>query len=178
MSIWLLNDDYTALHFAVSSNKDYGYSPLHKACIQGDVGEVMRLVRVDDHLINIQNNVGYTPLYYACRLSHSDIVKTLMLEGADKTITNDFWLIPAQLAEMRRHRELLKFLNRVILWNEMQTNNFTTFSVCFLVMLTLQLMPLMLKIKQSSKNNTQMYYITKFDKILLFICDVCSLTVV
>ena len=142
------NKGFTALHFAVSCSKDDGYTQLHLACIKGDVTEVMRLVNVDDHMINAQNNAGYTPLHWACRLGHGDIVKILMLAGADETITNNGWLTPAQVAELCGHPELLKLLNRQTLWAEKQTNNFNKLTVrCHLVMLTFKLMKLKLILK-------------------------------
>ena len=108
----------------------------------------MRLVNVDDHMINAQNNAGYTPLHYACRLGHSDIVKTLMLAGADETITDIVWLTSAQLAEVCGHPELLKLLDRQTLWAEKQTNNFNKLTVrCRLVILTFKLMKLKLILK-------------------------------
>ena len=160
LSMYLLNEvsdldvniagyrGFTALHFAVSCSKDSGHTQLHEACIKGDVTEVMRLVNVDDHMINAQDNVGYTPLHFACRLGHSDIVKTLMLAGADETITDDDWLTPAQVAEEYGHLELLMLLDRQTLWAEMQTNNFNKLTVrCRLVMLTFKLMKLKLILK-------------------------------
>ena len=142
------NDGFTALHFAVSCSKDDGNTQLHKACFKGDVTEVMRLVNVDDPMINAQSNGGYTPLHFACQLGHSDIVKTLMLAGADETITDDNWLTPAQVAELSRHPELLKLLDRQTLWAEKQTNNFNKLTVkCHLVMLTFKLMKLKLILK-------------------------------
>ena len=138
----------TALHYAVSCSKDDGYTQLHKACVKGDVTEVMRLVNVDDPMINAQSNGGYTPLHFACQLGHSDIVKTLMLAGADETITDNLWLTPAQMAELFRHPELLKLLDRQTLWAEMQTNSFNKLTVrCRLVMLTFKLMKLKLILK-------------------------------
>ena len=119
----------TALHYAVSSNKNSGHTQLHKACTKGDVTEVIRLVCVYDHIINVQANGGDTPLHYACRLGHSDIVKTLMFWGADETITDCNWLTPAQLAERKGRRDLLKLLDRVTLWKEMQKNIFNNSSV-------------------------------------------------
>ena len=143
------NTGFTALHFAVSCSKDFGHTQLHKACVKGDVTEVMRLVNVDDHVINAQDNAGYTPLHWACRLGHSDIVKTLMLAGADETITDIAWWTPAQLAELYEHPELLKLLDRQTLWEEKQTNNFNKLTVrCHLMMmLTLKLMKLKLILK-------------------------------
>ena len=142
------NKGFTALHFAVSCSKDSGYTQLHEACIKGDVTEVMRLVIVNDSMINAQSNAGYTPLHYACQLGHSDIVKTLMLAGADETITDNVWWTSAQLAEVCGHPELLKLLDRQTLWAEMQTNNFNKLTVrCNLVMLTFKLMKLKLILK-------------------------------
>ena len=142
------NKGFTALHYAVSCSKDNGYTQLHKACIKGDVTELMRLVNVDDHMINAQDNAGYTPLHWACDRGHSDIVKTLMLAGADETITDDVWQTPAQVAEVYRHPELLKLLDRQTLWAEKQTNNLNKLTVkCHLVMLTFKLMKLKLILK-------------------------------
>ena len=56
------NRGFTALHYAVSCSKDGGDTQLHEACIKGDVTEVMRLVNVDDHMINAQDNGSYTML--------------------------------------------------------------------------------------------------------------------
>ena len=139
---------FTALHFAVSCSKDNGHTQLHEACIEGDMTEVMRLVDVDDHMIHAQDNVGYTPLHFACRLGHSDIVKTLMLAGADETITDNVWQTPAQVAERYGHPELLKLLDKQTLWAEKQTNNFNKLTVrCRLMMLTFKLMKLKLILK-------------------------------
>ena len=110
--------------------------------------EVIKLLCVHDHMINAQDNAGYTPLHCACRLDHTDIVKTLMLVGADETIKDIDWRTPAQLAKSKGHKELLTLLDRVTLWEKMQTNNFHKMSVSFQVVLTLQLMRLKLMKKK------------------------------
>ena len=48
----------TALHWAVvcSRNRPRGHTKLYVACIEGDVAEMMKLVRVDDDKINAQSN--------------------------------------------------------------------------------------------------------------------------
>ena len=102
----------TALHYAVWYRKDSGYTQLHWACgYRGDVTEVLRLVYVRGLTINVQDNDGNTPLHIACSNRHSDIVETLMLAGADETITNDDGKTPAQMAE--GYSYLLKLLDRV-----------------------------------------------------------------
>ena len=106
-------DGNTALHLAVWCSEGYeGYTQLHWACYGGDVTEVLSLVYVRGHKINVQDNDGKTPLHLACSNGHSDIVETLMLAGADETITNDYRQTPAQVAESNRYSELLKLLDR------------------------------------------------------------------
>ena len=133
-----------ALHFAVSSSKDHGYTQLHLACIKGNKSEVMRLVSTDNSIINVQENNGRTPLHLACYCGHSDIVKYLMLDGADETINNINWKTPAQMAIKKGHKKLLKLLNRETLWKVMQTTNFKKLPVSFIVILALQLLQLKL----------------------------------
>ena len=133
----------TALHLAVWRSKDIGYTQLHEACYRyrGDVTEVLSLVYVRGHKINVQNNYGNTPLHLACSKGLSDIVETLMLAGADETITNDEGKTPAQVAESEGHSELLKLLDRNSLWQVMLgRRNKSKLSVVILVMLTARLM--------------------------------------
>ena len=136
-------DGNTALHLAVWCSKGYrGYTQLHEACrYSGDVTEVLRLVYVRGHKINVQDKFGNTPLYLACSTGHSDIVETLMLAGADETITNDYRQTPAQEAESKGHRELLKLLDRDSLWQVMLgRRNKSKLSLVVLMMLTVKLM--------------------------------------
>ena len=109
----------TALHFAVWCNKDDGYTRLHRACMADNKTEVLRLLYMSGHVINVQDNSGFTPLHWACHYGLSDTVETLMLAGADETITNNDSLTPAQLAERMGHTELLKLLDRDSLWEAM-----------------------------------------------------------
>ena len=132
------DDGNTALHLAVWCSKDRGYTQLHEACGRADVTEVLSLVYVRGHKINVQNNDGDTPLHLACSNGHSDIVETLMLAGANETITNDRGKTPAQVAKSERHSELLKLLDRDSLWQVMLgRRNKLKLSVVVLVMLTI-----------------------------------------
>ena len=98
----------TAMHRAVWCRKNDGNTQLHKACgdkydmyhNRGDLTQVRRLVMyVRGHKINVQDNTGNTPLHIACFAGYCDIVETLMLAGADETITNNMEKTPAQAAE-------------------------------------------------------------------------------
>ena len=142
---------HTALHWAVSCNKDKGRTKLHLACIADDLTEVMRLLcasESSDYMINLQTNSGYTPLHYACYLGQRDIVKTLMLAGADETLTNIDWERPTQVADRKGHSELLKMLDRATLWEVLRANKLTKLSAGFLMMLTILLIRRKLMMKK------------------------------
>ena len=135
------SDGNTALHLAVWCSK-YNNTQLHKACeYRYDVTEVLSLVYVRGHKINVQDNAGDTPLHRACFFGNSDIVETLMLAGADETITNDEGKTPAQVAESKGRSELLKLLDRDSLWQVMLgRRNKLKLSLVVLMMLTVRLM--------------------------------------
>jgi ankyrin repeat protein len=65
-----------------------GNRPLHCACSTGNfnIEIVQALLNAGaDAYINAKNQYGYTPLYYAYRNGHFDIVKVLLEAGADST---------------------------------------------------------------------------------------------
>ena len=124
----------TALHNALWCCKDFGYTQLHVACRAADFNEVLKLVSLGGHNINAQDNTGDTPLHWASKYGYSDIVQALMLAGADETINNMFLETPVQLAKSRGHSELLKFLDRVSLWEVLQANKLAKMPVKFIMM--------------------------------------------
>ena len=135
------SDDDTALHLVVWLSKNNGNTQLHEACVKGDVTEVLKLVYVRGHKINVQNNRGNTPLHLACDNGHNNIVETLMLAGADETITNDRRKTPAHVAVSWEHSEPLKTLDRVSLWPVMLwRRNKLKLSLVMLMMLTVRVM--------------------------------------
>ena len=149
----------TALHYAVWCNKEFN-TQLHEACgdrygfcnrsycgntnrggYVGNANEVLRLVSEKSDMINGQDNEGNTPLHRACSSGQSDIVETLMLAGADETITNDAGKTPAQVAVREGHSELLELLDRDSLWQVMlRRRKKSKLSRVILMLLVLKLM--------------------------------------
>ena len=159
----------TALHLAVWRSKGRGYTQLHKACGRADVTEVLSLVYVRGHKINVQDNIGDTPLHLACSNGHSDIVETLMLAGADETITNDEGKTPAQMAESAGHSELLKLLDRDSLWQVMLgRRNKLKLSLVVLMMLTVRLMRQRLMIRRWCHTLTVVHVMLTITSIINF----------
>ena len=109
----------TALHFVASYSTNS--HKLHAACAIGDVDEVKKLVTTDGHLINEQDSDWNTPLHYACFLGHREIVRILLLYGADKTIFDYENETPVQLAAKRGDFELFSLLTRDIHWEDTET---------------------------------------------------------
>ncbi|KAF2354786.1 Ankyrin repeat-containing domain [Trinorchestia longiramus] len=59
----------------------FGETPLHKACINGDLAKAKYLVK-QGHRINIRDKAGWLPLHEACNHGHLELVKFLLSVGA------------------------------------------------------------------------------------------------
>ena len=137
----------TALHLTLSHSK-FSWTSLHEACSRNDINEVRRLAYVANYMINVQDNADFTPLHTACHRGHYEIVKVLMLAGANETITNIYQQTPAQLAVREGHNNLLNLLDRVTLWDEMQKKLLDTVIHSFVVILSIHQMKRMILIRK------------------------------
>jgi ankyrin repeat protein len=76
----------------INEKDERGSTPLHHACNYGCLNVVQQLIRNGAN-INEKNNMGYTPLHVASSYGEfPEIVKELLLCGADYTIQNVFRL--------------------------------------------------------------------------------------
>ncbi|CAA6820517.1 MAG: Methionyl-tRNA formyltransferase (EC [uncultured Sulfurovum sp.] len=66
--------------------KDRG-DTLFEACANGNLSLVNELIQIPN-IINIQNQIGWTPLIVAIYNNEIEIVKTLLINGADIQLTN------------------------------------------------------------------------------------------
>ncbi|XP_064364035.1 tonsoku-like protein [Dromaius novaehollandiae] len=60
---------------------DRGETPLHRACIEGDLRRAQLLVK-QGHPLNPRDYCGWTPLHEACNHGHLEIVRLLLDRGA------------------------------------------------------------------------------------------------
>ncbi|XP_067148676.1 tonsoku-like protein [Apteryx mantelli] len=60
---------------------DRGETPLHRACIEGDLRRAQLLVK-QGHPLNPRDYCGWTPLHEACNHGHLEIVRLLLERGA------------------------------------------------------------------------------------------------
>ena len=61
---------------------ELGETPLHRACIEGDVKRAHKLLQ-DGHPINPRDHCGWLPIHEAANHDHADIVRLLVEAGAD-----------------------------------------------------------------------------------------------
>ena len=96
-------DCNSLLHVVIWNNEPSDW-PLHKACRNNDISEVVQILYsdfIDLFSIDAQNNEGETPLHLACQYNHRQVIEMLVLKGADPTIKNGRNLTPEQLAAER-----------------------------------------------------------------------------
>ena len=67
----------TALHYTIWCVEN-DCIELHLACYTGNVTKVQQLISVSNTNINVQDNIGSTPLHLACYNGHREVVLTMM----------------------------------------------------------------------------------------------------
>ena len=61
---------------------ELGETPLHRACIEGNAKEVVRLLS-KGHPVNQRDHCGWLPIHEACNFGYADIARLLIDAGAD-----------------------------------------------------------------------------------------------
>ena len=85
-------------------------SLLLKACQNGQKEVTRKLLTRDGVSINQKDNLGYTPLHYACKKGYFDIVKLLLDNGAEVNIFSRKEITPLQLAAANGNKNVIKIL--------------------------------------------------------------------
>ena len=69
--------------------EQYGYTPLHYACSNGNLNIAQYLIREEHCNPSCENNDGYTPLHNACLRNHAHIVQYLLSTGRVNPLTKN-----------------------------------------------------------------------------------------
>jgi len=85
-------------------------SEIHEATTEGDLNSVKLLVESDNQLLNLKDINARTPLHWACRGVHFEIIKYLVDKGADLNATDVNGMIPLHSVASRGHAEAVRFL--------------------------------------------------------------------
>jgi ankyrin repeat protein len=84
--------------------------PIHRAAYKGDLNEVKKIIEKDPNQINIQDELGKTPLYYASSHGHNDIVEFLLAHNANIELGNILGERPLAKAAYFKHYDTVKTL--------------------------------------------------------------------
>lgn len=119
-------NDITALHTMlrraslkvdISAINTAGLTPMHQACLDGNL-EAVKLLVSHGADINKQDEDSWTPLHAACAEGHWQIVEFLLQSGADRTIRTDEGERPLDLVEPTDMKTI-----RVMLENSHSSDN-------------------------------------------------------
>lgn len=83
---------------------------LHLAANHCDCRDVELLLKKGAE-VNLQGDIGLTPLHYAASKGKLDVVKVLIRYGADVYIENEFGERPIDWARNANQKEVVKFLD-------------------------------------------------------------------
>ncbi len=100
---------------------DEGNTALHIATAKrGSVDIIKTLLSFQKEYVNIRDNNGNTALHIAASMGKSQSVKLLLAAGANKTIKNNHYLTPADLASRNHYQELANTLkiNPTVLYDK------------------------------------------------------------
>ena len=84
-------------------------NPIYQASGRGDEETAMRLLDADPTLLNARDNaLGDSPLGWATRLGHTELVETLLKRGADPNVQNFDGDTPLMIAVYEGYLEIAR----------------------------------------------------------------------
>jgi ankyrin repeat protein len=89
-----------------NSRDEYGATPLMSACSNGYLGVVRMLVQhMEGQGLDYQSVAGRTAMHCVTGWGHDELLRCLLLAGADPTITDIEGMTPRASAEVNQHDE-------------------------------------------------------------------------
>ncbi len=76
----------------------------------GDVSTAARLLEKSPELVGVFDSLGQTPLYWAARQGHADVVELLLAKGADPSAAMSCKDTPLHAAAEMGHRDVAEML--------------------------------------------------------------------
>ena len=83
---------------------------IHEAAQKGDLAKVQALLQQNSALIDARDEFDWTPLHWAARGIHFEVVKLLIEKGADVNAKDNARITPLHIASFYGHEEIVKFL--------------------------------------------------------------------
>jgi len=83
---------------------------IHEAAKSGDLAKVQALIEKTPELALVKDETGRTPLHWACRGVHIEVLKYLVGRGADVNARDDDGITPLHSVASRGHLEAVRIL--------------------------------------------------------------------
>ncbi|WP_194206025.1 ankyrin repeat domain-containing protein [Superficieibacter sp. 1612_C1] len=93
----------------VNQSGIFGNTPMHIACVRGDIDEVMALINGGAN-INAIGEHGNTPLHEAVGQGNNEIIKILVTLGCRVKVKNDFGDTPLDIAKINDRSDIIELL--------------------------------------------------------------------
>jgi ankyrin repeat protein len=94
----------------ISSSLNDEISSLCKAAMKGDVDQVRSLIALGEELN--EKSLGLTPAMYAARYNRVEVLKVLLLNGANLNIKSDKGYTAKEYAKMSNATDVLEVINQ------------------------------------------------------------------
>lgn len=102
--------DYINSNEALSVSVDEEISALCKAVMKGDVDQVRSLLALGEK--SNEKSLGLTPAMYAARYNKAEVLKVLLLNGANLSIKSDQGYTAKEYAKMSNAKDVLNVIKQ------------------------------------------------------------------
>ncbi|WP_405395689.1 ankyrin repeat domain-containing protein [Maribacter sp. Asnod2-G09] len=108
--VYANNSDYINLNEAIAVSVNDEISSLCKAVIKGDVDQVRSLLALGEK--SNEKSLGLTPAMYAARYNKAEVLKVLLLNGANLNIKSDQGYTAKDYAKMSNAKDVLDVIKQ------------------------------------------------------------------
>lgn len=103
------NSNLINLNESISVSVNDEISSLCKAVMKGDIDQVRSLIAIGEELN--EKSLGLTPAMYAARYNKAEVLKVLLLNGANLNIKSDQGYTAKEYAKMSNAKDVLSVIN-------------------------------------------------------------------
>lgn len=90
---------------------NFGNSPIHVACVRGNIAEVRALLDGGAN-VNAIGELGNTPLHEASGQGHIEVVRLLLAAGATPLENNDFGETALDISTRKRYDDIADLIRQ------------------------------------------------------------------
>ena len=108
--VYANNSNLINLNESISVSVNDEISSLCKAVMKGDIDQVRSLIAIGEELN--EKSLGLTPAMYAARYNKAEVLKVLLLNGANLSIKSDQGYTAKDYAKMSNAKDVLDVIKQ------------------------------------------------------------------